>query len=36
MVRTEIDAAPEEAMIRVLGTAGFALGLLLAIASFVM
>ncbi len=38
MVRTEIDptATPEEAMVRVLGTTGFALGLLLAISAFVM
>ncbi len=36
MVTTEIDVTPEEAMIRVLGTTGFALGLLLAISAFVM
>ena len=36
MVRTEIDTTPEEAMVRVLGTTGIALGLLLAISAFVM
>ncbi len=36
MVRTETDVTPEEVMVRVLGTTGFALGLLLAISAFVM
>ena len=36
MVRTETDVTPEEVIVRVLGTTGFALGLLLAIASLVM
>lgn len=36
MVRTEHDVTPEEVMIRVLGTTGFALGLLLTISALVM
>ena len=36
MVTAGANATPEEAMIRVLGTTGFALALLLAISTFVM
>ncbi len=36
MKTTAIDSRPEDVMFRVLGTTGFALGLLLAISAFVM
>lgn len=36
MVRTETDVMPREAMVRVFGATGFALGLLLTISAFVM
>jgi hypothetical protein len=36
MTTTSIESKPEDVMFRVLGTTGFALGLLLAISAFVM
>jgi hypothetical protein len=36
MTTHSIEARPEDVMFRVLGTTGFALGLLLAISAFVM